>query len=292
MNLSPYLRFARDDIIPQPYYLKERIIFDYELLFIKEGQLIITVEDTAYNAVAGDVFLFRPNRRHSMRCSSPTGFRQPHIHFDLVRQENSEIVPISFKSYDDLTDEERKMIRPDILITEGLSIPDKLCIDDIKTFQRMLFDVIYEYENQMPFSNLSTQGAFLQLWTYILRQNVNSNIVGDLPYKKLMQSIRQYLNTNTSSSISLDDLAVQYNISKFHLAHTFKTMYGMPPIQYHLHCRLEKAKNLVLYTQQSITYIANEVGYSSLNDFSRAFKKKYSISPADFRRNKHENMSL
>lgn len=284
MNLSPYIRFAKDDKLNGIFELKERIIFDYELLFVMEGKLIITVEDEVYNVAAGDVFLFRPNRRHSMRCLSSDGFRQPHIHFDLVRQEDSERVPVSFKSFDEMTEEERGMIRPDLLTEEGLNLPDKLCIGDLNTFQRLLFEVIHEYENKMPFSDLNAQGVFLQLLAYILRQYIDSEIAGDMPYKNIMMKIRQYLNVNTNISISLEDLAAKYNISKFHLAHTFKAMYGMAPIQYHLYCRMEKAKSMILYTQRPITYIANEVGYTSLNDFSRAFKKRYAQSPMEFRK--------
>ena len=99
MQLSPYIRFAIDQRLAGTWSMHERIIFDYELLYVKEGEVLITVEDDRYLARPGDIFLFRPGRRHSMRALSPGGFRQPHLHFDLVYGEDSGQVFISFKNY-------------------------------------------------------------------------------------------------------------------------------------------------------------------------------------------------
>ena len=104
MLLAPYIRFASDQHVDYPWLLEERIIYDYELLYIQSGEVVITVEDTVYHAGAGDVFLFRPGRRHSLEIVSPSGFQQPHIHFDLFYQDVSPEVPFSFKNYPDMTE--------------------------------------------------------------------------------------------------------------------------------------------------------------------------------------------
>ncbi len=284
LELSPYIRYAKDEWSKGPWHMKQRVIYDYEIMYILEGTLTVTVEDKEYITGKGDIFLFRPNRRHSLRCCDQAGFRQPHVHFDLIRRDDSKRVGISFKNRDEMTEEEIGMIRPDILVQNGIDLPDKLHISDIVTFQKLLFDVIYEYENQMPYSYLSAQGAFLRLWAFILQQHMHHESFEALSEHQLLQEIRQHLNVNTDILISLDDLAAQYNISKFHLSHTFREAFGVSPIQYHLHCRLEKARSMVLYTQHTLTSIAEEAGFSCLNDFSRAFKKKYHISPRELRK--------
>jgi hypothetical protein len=55
---SPYIRVAMDSIIGAPWHLKERVIFDHELLYIKEGKVLITVEEKEYIGIPGDIFLF------------------------------------------------------------------------------------------------------------------------------------------------------------------------------------------------------------------------------------------
>lgn len=283
MQLSPYVRFAIDQHIDASWHLDERIIFDYELLYIKEGKLRITVEDNVYYACPGDVFLFRPDRRHSMRPLSPQGFRQPHLHFDLIWQEDSEQVFISYKSKEQMSPKERMMIRPDILAESEIPFPDKLQITDLNMFEQLLSEVIFEFETQLPYAQLSTQGAFLRLWTFILRQQLLQGNLKNEPQSTLMLEIRNLLNTTTGRSISLDELSDRFNISKYHLVRSFKKLFGMSPIQYHQRCRLEKAKNMVVYTMFPMTQIANELGFENLSTFTRAFKHRYQQSPSELR---------
>lgn len=289
MLLAPYIRFASNEHIDYPWYLEERIIYDYELLYIQAGEVIITVMDAVYHAGAGDVFLFRPNRRHSLRIISKNGFQQPHIHFDLIYQTDSPQVPISFKSYESMTPRERQMIRRDIVPEFGVDLPDKLVISDMDNFEQLLFDVIYEYENQMPFSDLNAQGTFLLLWSFILRQHMWKEHLASMSSDLLLMQIRRYLNTNTNRSVSLDELERQFNINKYHLVHVFRTAFGLPPIEYHQLCRMEKARNLVLYSPFSMTQIADMLGFSCLSAFTRAFKKQYCLQPSALRNRKTES---
>ena len=284
MLLAPYIRFASDQYVDYPWLMEERIIYDYELLYIQDGEVAITVEDTMYHGGAGDVFLFRPGRRHSLEILSRSGFRQPHIHFDLIYQDDSPQVPVSFKNYPDMTEKERRMIRPDILGNFGVELPDKLRITDIHNFKLLLLDVIYEYENHMPFSDLNAQSTFLRLWSFILRQHMWQEHTAAPLGDQLLLQIRSYLNTNTNCAITLDALAEQFNINKYYLVHLFRETFGLPPIQYHQRCRLEKAKNLILYSPFSMTQIADMLGFSCLSAFTRAFQNQYHVYPSFFRK--------
>lgn len=237
-----------------------------------------------YHGGAGDVFLFRPGRRHSLEILSRSGFRQPHIHFDLIYQDDSPQVPVSFKNYPDMTEKERRMIRPDILGNFGVELPDKLRITDIHNFELLLLDVIYEYENHMPFSDLNAQSTFLRLWSFILRQHMWQEHTAAPLGDQLLLQIRSYLNTNTNCAITLDALAEQFNINKYYLVHLFRETFGLPPIQYHQRCRLEKAKNLILYSPFSMTQIADMLGFSCLSAFTRAFQNQYHVYPSFFRK--------
>src|SRR5690349_10308368 len=95
-SISPYIRVAFPSSINAPWHLKERVIFDYEILLIKEAELLITIEDKSYHGMPGDIFLFKPRQRHSMRIIKGTRFIQPHIHFDLFYHENRHDVKVSF----------------------------------------------------------------------------------------------------------------------------------------------------------------------------------------------------
>jgi YesN/AraC family two-component response regulator len=62
----------------------------------------------------------------------------------------------------------------------------------------------------------------------------------------------------------------------------FKKTFGMKPIQYMIHVRVEKAKELALLEGLSVGEIALEVGYSDVHTFGRMFKKKTGYSLSQF----------
>ena len=92
------------------------------------------------------------------------------------------------------------------------------------------------------------------------------------------------MRARLSEDISLDDLAVEANLSPFHFARMFKQSVGVPPRVYLTRLRVEKACELLEQTDLPITEIALEVGYSSSQVLARVFLKHMRMSPSDYRR--------
>ena len=63
----------------------------------------------------------------------------------------------------------------------------------------------------------------------------------------------------------------------------FKKVTGYSPIDYLLQVRLSKAADLLQKTEDPISEIAQKCGFRDSNYFSRQFKKRYNISPRDYR---------
>jgi len=61
---------------------------------------------------------------------------------------------------------------------------------------------------------------------------------------------------------------------------------GSSFIQYLKDYRLTMAARLLLASDESILMIAEEVGFDNLSYFNRAFKKKYAMTPREYRKNK------
>lgn len=89
------------------------------------------------------------------------------------------------------------------------------------------------------------------------------------------------------NEILLDTLAEKVGLSKYHLHRLFKVEFNETPAECLLRTRLELANHyLKLKTQMSISQLAVECGFSSLSVFSRAFTKRYGVSPSKVRRQK------
>ena len=88
----------------------------------------------------------------------------------------------------------------------------------------------------------------------------------------------------TDPMIGLYMISEQLGISNSYLSTTFKNAYGITVISYINQLRVEKAKQLILNTDQSIKEIALAVGFSSDINFIRVFKKLENLTPATLRK--------
>ncbi|MCF8240363.1 MAG: helix-turn-helix domain-containing protein [Melioribacteraceae bacterium] len=78
--------------------------------------------------------------------------------------------------------------------------------------------------------------------------------------------------------------------SKEHICREFKKHYDMTPTVFINDIRLNYSVNLLLTTDESIPYIALESGFENLSHFYHLFKKRYDISPGEFRKIKRKNL--
>lgn len=90
---------------------------------------------------------------------------------------------------------------------------------------------------------------------------------------------RQYLIDHISLPPSIEELARIAGLNSFKLKNGFKELFGEPIYKYLNTFRMEKAKWLILGGEKNMTQIAFELGFSSLQHFSAAFKKAHGCSP-------------
>ncbi len=84
--------------------------------------------------------------------------------------------------------------------------------------------------------------------------------------------------------IQIADIAAALAISERHLERCFKQATGQSPLQYYRLMRLKKARQCVLYSTDSITRIAQSVGYASSTPMARHYAQAFGVSPIDERR--------
>ena len=90
---------------------------------------------------------------------------------------------------------------------------------------------------------------------------------------------RQYLLEHVSMPPSIEELSRIAGINSFKLKNGFKELFGQPIYKYLNKYRMEKARHLILNGERNMTQIAFELGFSSPQHFSAAFKKAWGCSP-------------
>jgi AraC family transcriptional regulator len=94
----------------------------------------------------------------------------------------------------------------------------------------------------------------------------------------------EYINDNLERNISLTELASLARLSPTHFCKAFTRSMSMPPHQYQLRQRVERAKLLLADTERSITEVALATGYTASSNFATAFRKVTGVTPRAFQR--------
>lgn len=95
----------------------------------------------------------------------------------------------------------------------------------------------------------------------------------------IIQKINAYVRQNLKKAPSLEDLACKLGYSASHLRTVFRDKLGVTLGLYIRESRLAQAARLLLTTNQTVSEVARETGFTSLNAFSRAFAAYYHIPP-------------
>lgn len=283
-RLSPYIRVAIDSILEATWRIDERVIWDYELLYLMEGQLLVTVEGDSYTGSAGDYFFFKPGQRHTIEVIGGARVRQPHVHFDLTALPDSQEVGVSFKTLEQMSAKERGWLRKNELDAEPYDVPSHFRPGSPLPLEQTLLELIREFETKPPFYELRLKSLLLELLSLIMRERYWESKSGSGGQLELLAEIRSFIERNAHRSVHLAELADRFHISKFYLIHLFKDVFQRTPIQYHQQIRMEKAKAMIHYTHLPMQEIAEQLGYSTIHAFSRAFKSHEGCSPSGYRK--------
>lgn len=105
----------------------------------------------------------------------------------------------------------------------------------------------------------------------------------------VLEKALQYMEHFYRSPVTLQELCTHCNCSASYLSHMFKKQMGRNMNQYMNELRIAEARILLANTDDSITDIALNTGFSSLNYFTSTFTKICGCSPTDYRKKKTKN---
>lgn len=284
-KISPYIRRAWDGNMAAGWELKERVIFDYEIIYIMKGKGLFKIDENIYKIQPGQIYFLRPGVRHWIKSFPEQKIRQPHIHFDLFYREDSEIVPVCYKPPEILNKKEKKYFREDINKTGKIKFPDLLNLNNVEFVEELIFKIITNYERDNNYDFLTNKALFIQLLINLLKQAYGEdkkNTKVSSRHYEILNSIKEYIRFNYTGPITLDDITELSNFSKNHLIRLFKEKFGRTPIQYKIYLRIERAKQLLAANYDTITEISQFLGFSDSQHFSKTFKKQTGLSPTEY----------
>jgi AraC-like DNA-binding protein len=104
-------------------------------------------------------------------------------------------------------------------------------------------------------------------------------------YRRLHRA-KEFIAASFDEPVTIDEMAKVACLSTNHFLRTFQQAFHQTPHQFLTAKRLERAQNLLLRTDLSVTDICLSVGFESLGSFSSLFRRKLGVPPDKFRRAK------
>lgn len=103
-----------------------------------------------------------------------------------------------------------------------------------------------------------------------------------------MQKAIRYIQQNVNQHLTVGDVADYAGFSKSYFSAYFKKTLGFSVSAFILRCKLEEGRELLQYTDKSISTISEFLCFSSQSHFHTAFKKQFGITPSEYRKQQND----
>lgn len=113
-----------------------------------------------------------------------------------------------------------------------------------------------------PIDKLQVQSVFLPFVYEVMRQIRTSTIENSKP--NVVTEAINYIHEYYRKAVTAEELAGTFNCSASYLSRLFKNQIGIGPIEYLIHIRIQKSKQLLLKSKDRIQDIASSVGYADV----------------------------
>lgn len=241
-------------------YYYERIVYDYELVFVTEGQFFARENDKVITLEKNQGYIFFP-REHRQKGPFPIskGTTYFWMHFNFLESPNQCVNSTGNNEY--------------------FEIPRFATPKDANRLITLLKWYIQDYVDKTL--NISYHN---NLFALILKEF--SRIKPDIVKKTINPNVAtaySFIMKNFSTDITIPQIAKYVGCNPDYLTKQFKETFGKTIIRFINDIRIEYAKRLLTTTNTPIKMIASESGYHSDIHFRQTFKKHAGCTPSAYR---------
>ena len=230
---------------------------DYQLLYIAEGRCLVYTENATITVDRGGIILYRPGvpQRYRLLCGERTiSF---YVHFTGRGCE-------------------------EIMSELGLSELFVLNIGKNPSYERVFERLLAEYSTMRPCYEAFTAAYLQELFAMISRLSLYKERNFEEENKRRVDEACKAASERLKT-VTVSELAEAAHLSVGRFSAIFRELMGRSVGDYIAALRIERAKDLLCFGTMSVGEIAEAVGYSDQNYFSRAFKKRVGVSPSIYR---------
>ncbi len=287
-KISPHVRLVSYiDTPKENFYVPWRMLYDYEIYYVVEGEIEVITEDNSILLNAGDLHVMRPLKWHQ-RLAKSSVIKYYNIHFDFFLFDGVN----DFSTYDEYVlpiRKHEKKVEPNISLSNrpifepiGINLPFKITVQNGAKYLLLLSKLLEHFKNQKLENELLLKADMLTLFAYLMQENSQITSSKNVKNNSITQ-FTQVLSGAYNEKIYIGELAEQSGLSPAQMRKIFHKVNGVSPREYLISKRINEAKYFLEEGKLSVSEIAEKVGYENVNYFSRIFKKKTGMSPTEYR---------
>jgi AraC-like DNA-binding protein len=258
--ISCSYRLGARSVLPQNWYGYNLCLPDSKLYYVEKGQIVLQIYDQTITAGPGDLLLIPAQTVHSCWLTEDCYAEKSWCHFSLKNGTNE--------------------------FFENFIIPPMIHVKNRALVKRLFCQLFSSHTMPIPQKTLTATTAICSLVHYYFAQSEIS--LREIASDRIYQVIT-YIDQHYTENITLDQLTQIANYSTTYMSKCFRNATGLPPIRYLNNVRIERAKYLLQFSNDSIGRIMEQCGFSDAAYFSRTFKKMLGYSPQTFRNLYHRS---
>ena len=245
---------------------------EMELIYVKKGKGQIQLETENYEGNPGDIFVVTPGTLHSIHRIKGYAMEYENIIFEM----------------DFLGEGAADLCAGEFLVplASGRLLPPA-CIrkgeEHYEALKRCLVQMEELCEKKEKGYELGVKAAVLQMIFLLIRKYPSIEEVSS-PDRERLKEVLQEIGEKINQNLTVLDMAKFCGLSESHFMRWFKKMTGDSFASYVNDRRLANAAEALRRTDDKILYVSQDVGFTNLSNFNRQFKKRYGITPKEYRK--------
>lgn len=241
----------------------------YEIFCLVSGDVTYAIEGRLYHVTPGDLLLISPRELHQVFVSADMEPYERYVLWvdaALIRRLSTEDADLG-RCLESSGSGYSNTLHP---------APERR--ERIQTLMELIFQ---EAESTEFGAEMLRDSLIRQLLVELNRLSSNSQAVEQLAGSPVVEEVVRYVNHHYGEALTLDALAGQFHVSKYHLCHAFQKQMGSGLHRFILKKRLQIARNL-LSDGQKPKDVYEACGFGDYTAFYRAFRSEYGISPREY----------
>lgn len=263
-----------------------------ELHFNLEGQRLMFVDRETYSLSPHSAIVVNHNLIH--RTSTAPGFPPDHHNFilQLDRSRFDQILRVAgLRGFDDFGERFNGVATFDDsewqLILSVISEFKAMCEEDKMGAAVSMEDAhAFLYLQALELASIFAKARRRLLHTELeANQKAVPETVVKTGVHQKVHEVALYLQTHIHESVSLEELAQRFFMSRSYLTRSFRNVTGFSVVEYMTYIRIQKAQQLLRESDRSITEIADLCGFGNITYFEKVFKEATGQTPVQYRKN-------